>query len=88
MCAAACDVLHLQAIEHGSVEELLAAAAAKHNSMCGLYPLAVALDALYGSGSQVLAPEKPQLLQYKPAHLIYPRRDSTGFAAFVIWQHC
>lgn len=82
----------LQALQQGSVQELLPAAAAKRNSMCGLYPLAVALEALYGasssdsSNSGSVQPSKPQLLEYKPAHMIYQRPDSTGFAAFVIYQ--
>jgi hypothetical protein len=73
--------------------------------MCGLYPLAIALEALYGSnngsngggcgssgsnagssrGSNGVAAAKPVLLDYKPAHLIFDRPDSTGFAAFAVY---
>jgi hypothetical protein len=70
------------------VQDLLAAAAATHNSLCGLYPLAVALEALYGSSSSSSrkpGADVPQLLLYKPAHLIFPRPDSTAFAAFAVY---
>jgi hypothetical protein len=73
--------------------------------MCGLYPLAIALEALYGNnngsngggcgssgsnagssrGSNGVAAAKPVLLDYKPAHLIFDRPDSTGFAAFAVY---
>jgi hypothetical protein len=83
-----------QAVQQGSVQSLLSAAAATRNSLCGLYPLAVALQALYGSrsscscdgsSSEVVSPGMPQLLEYTPAHLIFPRHDSTGFAAFAVY---
>jgi hypothetical protein len=83
----------LQAVQDASVEELLAAAAVTHNSLCGLYPLAVGLQALYGcpsssSGSDSITADKPQLLLYSPAHMIYPRCDSTGFASLVVYAAC
>jgi hypothetical protein len=124
--------LLLQAIQQGSVDALLAAAAATRNSMCGLFPLTVALEALYGgssagggcagsggcaasgsstggcaasgssaaagqagssagggcagsSGSDALAAALPQLLDYRAAHTIFERPDSTGFAAFAVY---
>ena len=63
--------------------------------MCGLYPLAVALEALYGrssssgsrgssSSSAGMAAAKPELLDYRAAHTIFERPDSTGFAAFAV----
>jgi hypothetical protein len=89
LCAA------VQAVQQGSVQGLLSAAAATRNSLCGLYPLAVALQALYGgssssissggSSSGVAPPGMPQLLEYTPAHLIFTRPDSTGFAAFAVY---
>uniref|UniRef100_A0A383W0E3 Extradiol ring-cleavage dioxygenase class III enzyme subunit B domain-containing protein n=1 Tax=Tetradesmus obliquus TaxID=3088 RepID=A0A383W0E3_TETOB len=82
---AAQDSPLLQAVRAGSVPGLLAAAAATRNSLCGLYPLAVALEALYGSSSSKPAADVPQLLTYSPAHLIFPRPDSTGFAAFAVY---
>jgi hypothetical protein len=54
--------------------------------MCGLHPLAVALEALYGSGGDGLCCQRPRLLDYRPAHAIFPRPDSTGFAALVVRQ--
>lgn len=78
--------LLLQAVQQGSVDVLLSAAAATHNSMCGLYPLAVALAALYAGGSSSsTAAALPELLDYRPAHTIYERPDSTGFAAFAVY---
>jgi hypothetical protein len=77
--------------------------------MCGLYPLAIALEALYGSSvgsndgggggssgsagsnaggssdSDGVAAAKPVLLDYRPAHMIFNRPDSTGFAAFAVY---
>lgn len=91
-----CNLL-LQAIQQGSVGGLLAAAAATRNSMCGLNPLAVALEALYGSsssagggcagstGSNAVAAALPELLDYRAAHTIFERPDSTGFAAFAVY---
>ncbi len=81
-----------QAVQRGSVDELLSAAAATRNSLCGLHPLAVALAALYGgSGSSSSSSSgggssggEPELLTYQPAHLIFERPDSTGFAAFAM----
>jgi hypothetical protein len=58
--------------------------------MCGLYPLAVALEALYGSSSNsssssvAMAAAKPELLDYRVAHTIFECPDSTGFAAFAV----
>jgi predicted class III extradiol MEMO1 family dioxygenase len=92
------DAPLLQALQQGSAQDLLAAAAANRNSTCGLYPLAVALEALYGDsrsssggGSSGIPggsvrPYLPELLEYMPAHLIYSRPDSTGFAAAVVWS--
>jgi predicted class III extradiol MEMO1 family dioxygenase len=83
-------VTAVQAVQQGSVDALLSAAAATHNSMCGLYPLGVALEALYGSSSSSssvgmpLAAAKPELLDYRAAHTIFDRPDSTGFAAFAV----
>lgn len=81
-----------QAVQQGSVDALLSAAAATRNSMCGLYPLAVALEAVYGSSSSSgsssstgLPAAKPELLDYRPAHTIFERPDSTGFAAFAVY---
>lgn len=95
-------------MQQGSVQALLAAAAATRNSMCGLYPLAVAMEALYGHSTAAAASPrtggepfattdgassisrrvrcKPQLLVYQPAHLIFKRPDSTGFAAFAVFD--
>jgi hypothetical protein len=104
----------VQALQQGSAAALLAAAAATRNSMCGLYPLAVALEALYGtddgapagssssgggggggasssssSSSSACSSERagpPQLLDYRPAHAIFARPDSTGFAALAVYS--
>lgn len=94
----------LQAVQQGSVDALLSAAAKTRNSMCGLYPLAVALEALYGNSSSsstmcagssgvvatatpagTAAAAKPELLDYRAAHTIFNRPDSTGFAAFAVY---
>lgn len=87
---AAQDAPLLRAIQQGSAQALLAAAAATRNSLCGLWPLVVALEALYGdssvAGSGGAAAGRPVLLEYKPAHLILSRPDSTGFAAFAVWS--
>lgn len=83
-------VAAVQAVQQGSVDALLSAAAATRNSMCGLYPLAVALQALYGSGGSDsssfawMPAAKPELLDYRAAHTIFDRPDSTGFAAFAV----
>jgi predicted class III extradiol MEMO1 family dioxygenase len=84
--------LLLQAVQQGSVDALLSAAATTRNSMCGLYPLSMALEALYGtstSTSSSSAAALPELLDYRAAHTIFKRPDSTGFAAFAVYaqQH-
>jgi hypothetical protein len=97
-CLYCCVLLYgaVQAVQQGSVQGLLSAAAATRNSLCGLYPLAVALQALYGnisgagsssssSSGGVVSARMPQLLGYTPAHLIFPRPDSTGFAVFAVY---
>jgi hypothetical protein len=86
------DAPLLRALQQGSAAGLLAAAAATRNSLCGLYPLAVALEALYGGGAGAaaapggVAAAAPVLLAYSPAHLISARPDSTGFAALAVWS--
>eukprot|EP00775_Hariotina_reticulata_P004520 gene4520-biopygen6274 len=86
------DMPVLRAVQDASVEGLLAAATVTCNSLCGLYPLAVGLQALYShpassssNNSTRLQVDKPVLLCYSPAHLIYPRPDSTGFASFAMY---
>jgi len=44
-----------QAVERGSSDALLAAAAATHNSLCGLHPSAIALQAMYDNSSSTSA---------------------------------
>jgi hypothetical protein len=96
-------LLLLQAVQHASVDALSAAAASRnsmHAHMCCLYPLAIALEALYYSTSSTAATAAaalspapaPALRQHYQScwttgQLIQftKRPDSTGFAAFAVY---